>query len=248
VPELPEVETTLRGIEPHVKDQSLLQVRVRQPQLRWPIPIAAIEQLKGHSVTSLKRRGKYILMYFDNNAYLLWHLGMSGSLRITTAGESLRKHDHVELVFGSSNSLRFHDPRRFGCLLIEQSARQHALLEHLGPEPLQDAFHGRYLKQAAEGRKIPIKNFIMNSQVVVGVGNIYASEALFMAGIHPLRKAHAVSLQRYQILAECIKQVLSAAIQQGGTTLNDFVNPKGQPGYFEPVSYTHLTLPTNREV
>ena len=233
MPELPEVETTLRGIEPHVVGLALQQVCVRQAQLRWPIPVSDIKQLQGHNVQRLRRRGKYILMYFDNDTYLLWHLGMSGSLRITHPDQPLRKHDHVDLVFNANTSLRFHDPRRFGCLLLAQAHDEHHLLQRLGPEPLLDAFDGDYLKKQAQGRKIAVKNFIMNSQVVVGVGNIYASEALFMAGIHPLRKAHAVSLQRYQLLAEKIKQVLSAAIRQGGTTLNDFVNPKGQPGYFE---------------
>ncbi|WP_395377801.1 bifunctional DNA-formamidopyrimidine glycosylase/DNA-(apurinic or apyrimidinic site) lyase [Marinicella sp. W31] len=239
MPELPEVETTLRGIEPHVKGLTLKQVHVRQPQLRWPIPVSEIEQLLGRPVQRLKRRGKYILMYFDNGIYLLWHLGMSGSLRITHPDQALRKHDHVELIFDATTSLRFHDPRRFGCLLLAQADEQHTLLEHLGPEPLQEGFDGKYLKKKAQGRKVAVKNFIMNSQIVVGLGNIYASEALFMAGIHPLRKAHAVSQQRYQVLAEKIKQVLSAAIRQGGTTLNDFVDPKGQPGYFEQQLLTY---------
>ena len=232
MPELPEVETTLRGIEPHVQGLELQHIHIHQPQLRWPVPVAEIEQLQGHCVTQLRRRGKYILMYFDSS-YLLWHLGMSGSMRITSPTEGLRKHDHVELVFGRNVSLRFHDPRRFGCLLCASADEEHALLQQLGPEPLQDAFNGDYLKNKATGRKTSVKNFIMNSATVVGVGNIYASEALFMAGIHPKRQAHAISLQRYRLLSDCIKKVLSSAIRQGGTTLNDFVNPKGEPGYFE---------------
>jgi formamidopyrimidine-DNA glycosylase len=189
-------------------------------------------RLTGRTLLGIRRRAKYLL--FDwGDATLIAHLGMSGSLRILTRPEPRRLHDHLEFDFGDGLTLRFHDPRRFGCmLLVEGDAEQHPLIVHLGPEPLSDAFDGAWLHGLARGRRAPVKPFLMDGQVVVGVGNIYASEALFMAGIHPRRPAGRVSRARYDDLAERVKAVLADAITQGGTTLRDFVNGAGEPGYF----------------
>lgn len=231
MPELPEVETTLRGITPHILGKKLLSVSVTQPRLRWPVPVEKIQALKGSVVTDLKRRGKYILMCFGDQQLLLWHLGMSGSLRICGEDNMPKKHDHVSLAFSDNINLLFHDPRRFGCLLWADE-EMHPLISHLGPEPLSDEFNGCYLKKQSENRHVAVKNFIMNSKVVVGVGNIYASEALFLSGIHPRRKVNLISLKRYDRLSEAVKVVLAEAIQMGGSTLNDFLDPQGVPGYF----------------
>jgi formamidopyrimidine-DNA glycosylase len=233
MPELPEVETTLRGIEPHLLGQSVVKTVVRQGQLRWPVPDDLAAKLEGKAVQRLERRGKYILFAVEGGA-LLAHLGMSGSLRIAEADAPIKKHDHVDIVFGNGACLRYHDPRRFGCLLwAEGDPHRHPLLAELGPEPFDAAFSGDYLRQAALGKTAPVKTFIMDSHLVVGVGNIYANEALFRAHIDPRRAAGKISAARYQRLAECIRDVLHAAITQGGTTLRDFVNASGQPGYFQ---------------
>ncbi len=231
VPELPEVETTLRGIEPALRGQRIAAMVIRNPALRWPIP-AAVQQAVGQTVDALQRRGKYILIAVGDGG-LLCHLGMSGSLRICEAGTPPRKHDHFDIVLESDVCIRYQDPRRFGALLWwDAPALQHPLLKDLGPEPLENGFSGQHLWQRSRGLRVAVKNFIMNGHVVVGVGNIYASEALFMAGIHPLRAAGRVSAARYEALAQAIRDVLGRAIRQGGTTLRDFTNSSGEPGYF----------------
>lgn len=233
MPELPEVETTKRGIEPHIKGQTVSQVIVRQPQLRWPIPSSLQQKLPGCRCNGVSRRGKYLLLDYQAGTVLI-HLGMSGSLRVIKSPTAVRKHDHVDFVLGSGDILRYTDPRRFGCILWEESEPAlHPLLSKLGPEPLTDDFDAGYLHSLSKKRKAPIKTFIMDSNVVVGVGNIYANEALFMAGISPKRAAGAVSRSRYEKLVSAIKAVLAKAIQVGGTTLRDFTGGNGDPGYFK---------------
>lgn len=233
MPELPEVETTRRGIEPYVKGQRVAAVRIRQPKLRWPVP-DGITRLAGQIVHKLTRRGKYILLHADAGVALI-HLGMSGSLRIVNPDLEPGKHDHFDLVIENGRAVRYHDPRRFGALLWveEEEPQQYALLRDLGPEPLEDGFDGEYLYQLSRARTVSVKEFIMNSRIVVGVGNIYANEALFLAGIDPRRSAGRVSRERYIALAQAIRQVLTYAIECGGTTLRDFVREDGAPGYFQ---------------
>lgn len=233
LPELPEVETTRRGIAPHIADQSIRKAVIRQPKLRWPIPKQLIKALPGLKIDSVSRRGKYLLLH-TAKAVLIIHLGMSGSLRIVNAGSQAGKHDHFDFELGNGKTLRFTDPRRFGCLLWHRGdIGNHKLIRNLGPEPLTDVFDGEYLYKLSRNRKAPVKTFIMDSKVVVGVGNIYANEALHLAGIHPKRKAGAISLLRYQTLVTHIKAVLAKAIEVGGTTLRDFTNSDGEPGYFK---------------
>lgn len=232
MPELPEVETTLRGITPHVLGQVIRAFEIREPRLRWPVPPGLNAGLAGQRVDAAWRRGKYIVMQTGAGA-LIWHLGMSGSLRITPADTVPRKHDHLDMILDSGACLRFHDPRRFGCLLwTQEDPLRHELLARLGPEPLGEGFDGGYLHARSRSREVPVKSFIMDSHVVVGVGNIYASESLFRAGIAPQRSAGRISLARYERLAGAIRDVLAASIAQGGTTLRDFVNEQGNPGYF----------------
>ena len=231
MPELPEVETTCRGIEPYLVGQKVVEITIRQPRLRWPIPIS-LQQLRGQKIQSVKRRGKYLLLKADHGTVIL-HLGMSGSLRIVDSDYSVKKHDHVDFVLNKGKTLRFHDPRRFGSVLwTQEDPYQHRLLQSLGIEPLSTDFNGEYLAQRAKNRKVVVKNFIMNAHIVVGIGNIYASESLFLAGIHPQRASGSLTLRNYKKLAESIQKILRAAITQGGTTLRDFVNESGQPGYF----------------
>lgn len=233
MPELPEVETTRRGITPHVLHQTVSKLVVREPRLRWPVPAALPRLLKGRRIESVARRAKYLLLGFEHGTAIL-HLGMSGSLRIVNAGEVVEKHDHVDFVMANGKVLRLTDPRRFGALLWQQGpVAEHSLLASLGPEPLEGGFDGERLYSLSRGRKAPVKTFIMDNAVVVGVGNIYANEALFAAGIRPDRSAGRVSLQRYQVLAGAIRRVLVQAIEQGGTTLRDFVGGDGKPGYFK---------------
>lgn len=232
MPELPEVETTRRGIAPHITGTTVTDVIVRHHQLRWPIPRGLKSRLVGHSIKSVSRRAKYLLLTFDHGTLLL-HLGMSGSLRIITADTAPGKHDHIDIVIRDRQALRLTDPRRFGAVLwSSDDPHQHELIAHLGPEPLGDEFNGEYLFLRSRGRKNTIKQFIMDGKIVVGVGNIYASESLFLAGIHPKRIAGKVSRDRMEKLAHAIKQVLAEAIKQGGTTLRDFVGGDGKPGYF----------------
>ena len=231
MPELPEVETTRRGIMPHIQGKQLTGVRVRESRLRWPVTDHLQKILHGQQLESVARRGKYLLLAFEGGTLII-HLGMSGSLRIVPAHTEAAKHDHVDLIFGSQ-CLRYHDPRRFGAVLwTEAEPMQHELLRHLGPEPLGPDFDGDYLQQAASRRRIAVKNLIMDGRVVVGVGNIYANESLFLAGIRPDRACNRISRERYARLAECIKEVLASAIEQGGTTLRDFYRADGKPGYF----------------
>ena len=231
MPELPEVETTRRGIAPHISGQRVSRVIVRNPKLRWPVSTRLEKELTGHIIRSVRRRAKYLLLHTDAGTVIL-HLGMSGSLRIIAASEPARKHDHVDIVFGES-ALRLTDPRRFGSLhWTRRPAMQHRLIKPLGCEPLDEEFNGDYLYLRSRKRKVAVKQFIMNSHIVVGIGNIYASEALYMAGIHPKRAAGNISRNKYRLLAEVIQEVLTDAIEQGGTTLRDFVNGDGKPGYF----------------
>lgn len=233
MPELPEVETTCRGIAPHLIGQRFQQVTIYQPRLRWAIPEDFADTLTGQQVHSVTRRAKYILIRLDRG-HIILHLGMSGSVRIVPYDDPLKKHDHVSLQFSNTQCLRYHDPRRFGCLLwTTGDISQHPLLHNLGIEPLSDAFTGDYLLQRAQKRQIAVKTFIMSQTMVVGIGNIYASEALFLAGIHPQRPAHQVSAAEYKILVQHIREVLQAAIMQGGTTLRDFTNSEGKAGYFQ---------------
>ena len=199
--------------------------------MRWPLGLGS-ERLAGRTVRGVRRRGKYLLLDLDEGLLLL-HLGMSGSLRVLPADTPLRAHDHVDLRLEGERVLRFNDPRRFGCLLWQPVGETHELLAGLGPEPLSDAFDGDYLYRLSRGRRAPVKTFLMDQAVVVGVGNIYAAEALFMAGIAPLREAGKVSRERYRRLAEAVKAILGYAITRGGTTLRDFISPDGAPGYFE---------------
>ncbi len=239
MPELPEVETTRRGIAPHITGQQVSKVVVRQKNLRWPIPSQIARELPGERIDSVDRRGKYLLLNC-RKATMLIHLGMSGSLRIVNPEIPHQKHDHFDFQFASSKILRYTDPRRFGCLLWHSGdISEHKLIQNLGPEPLTDEFSADYLFDASRGRTVPIKSFIMDSKLVVGVGNIYANEALFHAGIHPKRAAKKISHSRYVRLVECIKDVLGNAIAVGGTTLRDFTNSSGDPGYFKQSLYVY---------
>lgn len=232
MPELPEVETSLRGIAPHLSGQRIERLEVRDHRLRWPIPADTAERVVDQRIQQLRRRAKYLVLELEEGCLLL-HLGMSGSLRVLPAATPPALHDHVDLVFANGDCLRFRDPRRFGMLQWTPSpAEAHPLLRDLGPEPLGPAFSGDYLYQRSRGRRAPVKSFIMDSHVVVGVGNIYASEALHRARIHPNRAAGRIARPRYQALAQAIRLVLSAAIAQGGTSLRDFVQEDGHPGYF----------------
>lgn len=232
MPELPEVETSRRGIAPWVEQQRVNNVIVRDRRLRWPVPDDIDNKLPGQEIRSVKRRAKYLL--FDTAAgTAMLHLGMSGSVRIIDIDEPAGKHDHVDICFDSGKALRFRDPRRFGSLLWTEKPFEHELLRNLGPEPLSDEFDGSYLWQMSRGRKVSIKQFIMNAVIVVGVGNIYASEVLFRSGIHPKRKAGRISKERMMVLGNSIKFVLKQAIEAGGTTLRDFHGGDGEPGYFK---------------
>ena len=232
MPELPEVETARRGITPHILNRQVTQVIVRDSRLRWPVPDTLATELPGQVIRAVDRRAKYLLLETAVGTLML-HLGMSGSLRIVPAAQPAATHDHLDVVFDNGQALRLTDPRRFGSALwLTENPRQHSLLCSLGPEPLTDEFTTDTLFARSRGRTAPVKNFIMDNQVVVGVGNIYANEALFMAGIHPKRQAGKVSRARYERLVAAIKQVLARAIEQGGTTLKDFVGGDGKPGYF----------------
>lgn len=232
MPELPEVETSRRGIAPWVENQEVAEVVIRDRRLRWPVPLEIDRNLPGRQIQSVRRRAKYLLLDTDIGSAML-HLGMSGSVRIVDADEPAAKHDHFDIRFVSGKALRFRDPRRFGSFLWAVTPERHDLLRHLGPEPLSPEFDGDYLRTRSRGRQVTIKQFIMNAAVVVGVGNIYASEALFEASIHPKRAAGRVSAGRLSTLAESIKSVLELAIKAGGTTLRDFHGGDGEPGYFK---------------
>jgi formamidopyrimidine-DNA glycosylase len=231
MPELPEVETTRRGIEPHCLGRPVKGVIVREHRLRWPVPKTLDQCLRGTSIEAVERRAKYLLLRTSKGTVMI-HLGMSGSLRIVDPALPVAKHDHVDLLLDGGVCLRFNDPRRFGSFHWLEPGGSTSLLDNLGPEPLSPEFDGAYLYRISRGRKAAVKSFVMDQKVVVGVGNIYASEALFLAGIRPDRAAGRVSRVRYDLLVENIKQVLTSAIERGGTTLRDFVGSDGKPGYF----------------
>jgi formamidopyrimidine-DNA glycosylase len=232
MPELPEVETTRRGIEPHVDHHVINDLIVRNRALRWPVPRRLRNIISGQRIQAVDRRGKYILLRLETGTVII-HLGMSGSLRVCPPDTPVRKHDHVDFVLDNGLSLRLHDPRRFGAVLwTDKPPERHKLLSSLGPEPLQESFSAAYLHERTRKRSASIKSIIMNSHVVVGVGNIYACESLFLAGINPKRRAGTLSMARCEKLAASIKQVLAESITQGGTTLRDYIRENGQPGYF----------------
>lgn len=233
LPELPEVETTRLGITPHIKGRQVSAVIIRQAQLRWPITEGIDTRLPRKKLLDVHRRGKYLLLEFTHG-HLLIHLGMSGSLRIINPKkEPPQKHDHVDIVFSGNVALRFHDPRRFGSILwTEEDPSEHRLLAKLGPEPLSDAFNAEYLFKASRKRKKDVKTFIMDSHIVVGVGNIYTNESLFSSGIRPTKIAGKLTRKNCDIWVQHIKKVLQHSITQGGTTLRDFVGGDGKPGYF----------------
>jgi len=232
MPELPEVETTRRGIAPHISGRRVDRVIVRDPRLRWKVPARLGTELAGQVIDGVGRRAKYLLLGTAGGTAIL-HLGMSGSLRIVPADAPPGKHDHIDIVLDSGRALRLTDPRRFGSLhWTRRPPEQHRLLRDLGREPLGEAFTGEYLHTLSRRRRVAIKAFLMNSRVVAGIGNIYACEALYMAGIHPQRAAGRISRNRYELLAEVIREVLTDAVTAGGTTLRDFVNGHGEPGYF----------------
>ncbi len=232
MPELPEVETTLRGIQPSIQDQIIHKLLIRRPNLRWPIPKKDLQQLAGLAITQVSRRGKYLLLS-TIRGHIVIHLGMSGRLLILNKWVAPAKHDHVDILFNNGALLRFTDPRRFGALLYaEDDPKQHALLKNLGIEPLSRQFSALYLKQKLANKQLPIKSAIMDQRIVVGIGNIYATEVLFRAGINPLKPAKVLLLSDLKSLVNAIKAILRTAITQGGSSLKDFLNSEGKPGYF----------------
>ncbi|HHT00724.1 MAG TPA: bifunctional DNA-formamidopyrimidine glycosylase/DNA-(apurinic or apyrimidinic site) lyase [Thiomicrospira sp.] len=235
MPELPEVETTRKGIQPKVDQQTISKVIVRNGHLRWPVDSDLAEKLTGLSVLKVGRRGKYLLLETQNGTLLI-HLGMSGNLRVLPVNTTVQKHDHIDIEFSNGYLLRLNDPRRFGSVLWhsagEGPVEQHKLLAKLAPEPLSDDFNGQYFFEKTRKRKVAIKTLVMNSQVAVGAGNIYANESLFMSNIHPQTIASKLTKKQCELLVSNIKKVLEAAIEQGGTTLKDFLSPDGKPGYF----------------
>lgn len=232
MPELPEVETTRRGIRAPLVGHAATGCTVRNSRLRLPVPDALAARVAGRVLLDVRRRAKYLLLMFGNGAVIV-HLGMSGSLRVLAADTPAGPHDHVDLCFGAL-SLRLRDPRRFGLVVWHDGdPLAHPLLARLGPEPLEDGFDGRWLFAATRGARAPVKQVLMDAQRVVGVGNIYASESLFRAGIHPLTAAGEIGLRRYGRLVTAVRDTLAAAIEAGGSTLRDFVGSDGQPGYFQ---------------
>lgn len=230
MPELPEVEVSRMGITSHVLNQVVTKINIYNGSLRWPVP-DDVYLLEGGMVKDIERRAKYLLLHCERGSVIL-HLGMSGNLRVVNAHTPLKKHDHVEFVLASGEALRLNDPRRFGCCLWQAPGEIHGLLSKLGPEPLTDAFYAKKVYAQSRDKKVPVKQFIMNNATVVGVGNIYANESLFKAGIDPRKAAGKVSLKLYDALIPIIKETLAAAIAQGGTTLKDFAQSDGKPGYF----------------
>jgi formamidopyrimidine-DNA glycosylase len=233
MPELPEVETIRRGIAPHIEGRTISSVVIRERRLRWPITPGLKQKLCGNRVARLYRRGKYLLLTMPGGVLLI-HLGMSGRLRILPELLTPEKHDHVDIIFAGGPVLRYTDPRRFGCMLwVTRDPLKHSLLAGLGPEPLEKAFDGQYLFDVSRGKKLPVKSLVMDSHIVVGVGNIYANEALFLAAISPLTPAGSLTRKGATKLAKAIKKVLKMALKSGGTTLKDFVSAEGKPGYFQ---------------
>lgn len=240
MPELPEVETVRRGIAPHVAGQRIADVRVRERRLRHPVPEGLDAALRGRRITEAGRRGKYLLLVLDNGDRLIVHLGMSGRLHLLTRAVPARKHDHVDIVLENGAILRFHDPRRFGALLLwDAASRSHPLLARMGPEPADPAFDGEYLYRRSRGRRCALKSFVMDGHIVVGVGNIYASESLFRAGLRPGMAAGRLTRPQADRLAEAIRATIADAVAQGGTTLRDFAGADGRPGYFQQDLYVY---------
>lgn len=240
MPELPEVETTRLGISPHILHKKITEIIIRRTDLRQPVS-PDLPELENTTITAVNRRSKYILISTSNNSTILIHLGMSGSLRIIPPSEDWKKHDHIAFTISNKTQLRFHDPRRFGLILSipTQNLTTHPLLSHLGPEPLDPHFTPEHLHSSLRNKSIPIKTAIMDAKIVVGVGNIYASESLFHAGIHPLLPANKLSKPKAAKLTSAIRNVLTESITQGGTTLRDFLNSDGQPGYFQQRLFTY---------
>jgi formamidopyrimidine-DNA glycosylase len=239
VPELPEVETTRRGLAPHVRKRRIVALQVYEPRLRWPVPRELPAQLAGRRIERIARRAKYLLLKLESGTLLL-HLGMSGNLRVVPATSPRLPHDHFDLVLDSGLALRFNDPRRFGSLLYtDADPGQHALLRDLAPEPFAKRFDAEYLWRISRGRRLALKQFIMNSHLVVGVGNIYASEALFRARLRPQRRAASLTPAEAACLVRAIRTVLKLAIRAGGTTLRDYLGADGAPGYFRQRLYVY---------
>jgi formamidopyrimidine-DNA glycosylase len=238
VPELPEVETTRRGIEPHVVGRRIVRLVVHDHRLRWPVDVAASATFIGCTIRRAGRRAKYLLLETEAGTMIL-HLGMSGSLRVLPAATPRIAHDHVDIELDSGQTLRFNDPRRFGSLLFSTDPASHPLLRGLAPEPLEKEFDGAYLWKITRRRAVAIKLLIMNSRLVVGVGNIYASEALFRARIRPRRQARSLTRLECARLARAIKATLAMAVKVGGTTLRDYVGADGNPGYFRQKLYVY---------
>ena len=240
MPELPEVETTKNGITPYLFNQTIDSIDIREYQLRWPIDQNLNTYIANTVITDIKRRGKYILIELNRDGGLLIHLGMSGSVRILNDVVAPSKHDHFDLELKNGVKLRYHDPRKFGSLLFTQhDLAAHPRLLHLGVEPLSSDFTAQYCFQHSRSRTKSIKTFIMDSNIVVGVGNIYAAESLFLARIHPTRSCNRISLLRYTSLVKSIIKVLESAIKAGGTTLKDFSKIDGSPGYFTQELYVY---------
>ncbi len=239
MPELPEVETTRRGIRAAVVGRTVRAFDLREPRLRWPVAPTIPGEVVGQRVLDVGRRAKYLLIRLERGT-LIAHLGMSGSLRVMAAGSPRLVHDHYDLVLDSGQCLRYNDPRRFGSLhWCPGDPREHALLASLGPEPLEQAFDATYLGARARGRRAAVKLFLMDQRVVVGVGNIYASEALFRAGVRPRRAAGRLTRAEWRRVVDAIRDVLAEAIRQGGTTLRDYVGADGTPGYFRQELYVY---------
>jgi formamidopyrimidine-DNA glycosylase len=239
MPELPEVETTRRGLEPHVTGRRIVTLSLREPRLRWRVPDDLPAKLAGQRITGTGRRAKYLLIGLESGT-LLVHLGMSGTLRVLPADTPRIAHDHYDLLLDSGNTLRFNDPRRFGSLhYTSGDPEQHALLARLAPEPFDSTFDADYLWRITRRRQASIKQVLMNSRLVVGVGNIYASETLFRARIRPRRRAQSLTREEVKRLVKAVRAVLSMAIKVGGTTLRDYVGANGEPGYFRQKLYVY---------
>jgi len=238
MPELPEVETVRRGLAPHLIGRRLLGAEVREARLRWPVPDDLDQLVAGRRIDKLERRGKYLIATLDRG-HLILHLGMSGSLRLSPVGTPILKHDHLDLILEGDQLLRYRDPRRFGAVLWSEAPERHPLIAGLGVEPLDPAFDGDWLYTASRGLRAPVKAWLMNAHILVGVGNIYANEALFHAGIHPLLPAGRLTRPRCRRLAEAIRDTLTRAIAAGGSSLRDFVDSHGEPGYFQQTYYVY---------
>jgi formamidopyrimidine-DNA glycosylase len=238
MPELPEVETVRLGLTPHLEGKILHGAMIREPRLRWPIPANLNELIRGQRIHHLSRRGKYLLMQLDHGA-LICHLGMSGSLRLSTTATPPEKHDHFDLLLANESLLRYRDPRRFGALLWSEQPEQHPLITHLGLEPLEPTFNEASLQTLCRGRKTAIKLLIMDAHKIVGVGNIYANESLFHAGIAPQLAAENLTRSRCARLVEAIKSTLTQSILAGGSSLRDFVDGHGKPGYFQQTYFVY---------